>query len=268
MKEQGFQFTDLIFLDVETTGLLHHFESRIVEIGLSLWDSSGHRLRTSSLIDPQEPIPDMYTKIHGIDDALVRGAPTFNEFWQTHMDLFTGRTVVAHNLSFDMGMLNRELARIDSPPLGNSGIDTVPILRKLLPDQKNHKLQSLAENLGVTHERRHRAGDDVFALEQILSIAMSGTPTVLTGPIGIDFAMWGGIASHRYFRDPIHWSQKTESEIDVVMTSPQWTDSGAGHRLEKVRLEKPASSGKRFGEFREKGKYPLSLNAIYRIQSV
>lgn len=74
------QFKDLIFLDVETTGLLFQPESRIVEISLSLWNSAGHVIRHSSLINPQEHIPDIYTQIHGINDRMVKDAPHSSSF--------------------------------------------------------------------------------------------------------------------------------------------------------------------------------------------
>lgn len=254
--------SDLVFLDVETTGLLFQPESRIVEISLSLWTNSGHQTRCTSLINPLEPIPELYTRIHGINDSMVKNAPTFRDFWKDNQALFRQKTIVAHNLSFDMGMLNKELLRTESPPLGNPGIDTVPLLRKLLPNEKNHKLQNLATSLGVSHKEKHRAEYDVMALEQVMAIAL-GVPMIeLTGPFGIDLALWGGIASHRYFRDMIYWAQNNESEIEIVRARK---DSGLS-RLDSIRIERPGCTAKRLGEYREKGRYPITWNEVYRIE--
>jgi len=266
MNDSINHFSELVFVDVETTGLLYQPESRIVEISSSVWNHSGHCERNTSLINPLEPIPEIYTQIHGINDDMVRDAPTFLEYWRDREDLFKGRTVIAHNLSFDMGMINKELARLEKPPLGNAGIDTVPILRKLLPDQKNHKLQNLAESLGVIHTRKHRAEDDVLALEQILSIAMGFSVEILTGQIGIDLSLWGGISSHRYFKDVIFWAQRNDSEVKIVLVKRDTQNAGEPFHLESVKVEKPAFTAKHLGEYREKGKYPISWSEVYRIE--
>ncbi len=260
------QFKDLIFLDVETTGLLFQPESRIVEISLSLWNSAGHVIRHSSLINPQEHIPDIYTQIHGINDRMVKDAPTFLEFWRDFGRLFEEKTIVAHNLSFDMGMINKELTRLEKPPLGNSGIDTVPILRKLLPEEKNHKLQNLAQSLGVSQEKRHRAEEDVRALEMVLSLAMDMPLEHLTGPLGIDLALWGGISSHRYFRDLVAWAQQNETEINIILARKDHSQDPGPLRLESIRIEKPAYTAKRVGEYRDKGRYPISWSQVYRLE--
>lgn len=257
-------FQNLLFLDVETTGLLMQPSARIVEISISAWSPDGPTQRHTTLINPMEPIPTLYTAIHGIDDAMVRGAPTFSEYWDEMKEIFREKTVVAHNLSFDMGMMNRELLRLDQSPLGNPGIDTVPVLKKLLPEMKNHKLRNLASALGVSHQNVHRAEDDVRALEEVLAIAMQEPIEILTGRIGIDLSLWGGLASHRYFRDCFWWAQQAGSGLTVVLLRPS-PESGGERRMEEIRLTNPGFSSKRLGEYREKGRYSFSWSEVYRI---
>lgn len=258
------RFKELLFLDVETTGLLMHPSARIVEISISVWSEEGHVRRHTSLINPQDPIPPLYTAIHGIDDAMVRDAPTFSEYWREMRDYFREKTVIAHNLSFDMGMMNREIMRLDQTPLGNPGIDTVPVLKKLLPEQKNHKLRNLASALGVQHHNIHRAEDDVMALEEVLAIAMKKPVEFLTGEIGVDLALWGGLASHRYFRDSLWWAQQMGSGISLIVARST-REAATELRLEEIRLDNPGFTAKRLGEYREKGRYPLSWAEVYRI---
>ena len=260
------RFRELLFLDVETTGLLMQPSSRIVEISISAWSGKGLGRRHTTLINPQEPIPPLYTDIHGIDDAMVREAPTFSEYWREMRDFFREKTVVAHNLSFDMGMMNREIMRLEQPPLGNPGIDTVPVLKKLLPNQKSHKLRNLASALGVRHQNVHRAEDDVMALEEVLAIAMQKPIEILTESTGVDLALWGGLASHRYFRDSLWWAQQNGSGLSVIIVRPPGEDE-TEKRLEEIHLDNPGSSAKRLGEFRDKGRYPLSWAEVYRIVS-
>ncbi|MDA8150314.1 MAG: 3'-5' exonuclease [Nitrospiraceae bacterium] len=258
-KEPGLTFhlsegeEDLLFVDVETTGLLFHNDARIVEIGLSVWDSSGLKGRITSLINPETPIPPMYTRIHGIDDSMVEHSPTFFEFWKENGIQFQGKVVIAHNLSFDMGMINRELMRRDMAPLGNPGIDTVPILKSLLPREKNHKLSHLAKSLGVRHDSRHRAEDDVAALEQVLTIALDRSLETLRGPLGRDFSFWGGAPSHRYFRDSVIWCQKTGEPLTITLSERQDEMTAS---LRRRKIESPTCTTKRVGSLEDGPQLP------------
>jgi len=68
-----------IAIDVETTGL-DAYSDRIVEIGALAFDYSGCEIsRFQSLINPQVPIPEHVTHIHGITNCDVRLSPTFDE---------------------------------------------------------------------------------------------------------------------------------------------------------------------------------------------
>ena len=238
---------------METTGLLFHNDARIVEIGLSVWDSSGLKGRITSLINPETPIPPMYTRIHGIDDSMVEHSPTFLEYWMENGIRFRGKVVIAHNLSFDMGMINRELMRRDLAPLGNPGIDTVPILKSLLPREKNHKLSHLAKSLGVRHDSRHRAEDDVEALEQVLAIALDRPLEALRGPLGMDFSFWGGAPSHRYFRDSVAWCQKTSEPLTIMLAEKPDEKTAS---LRRKKITSPICTTKRVGSLEDAPQLP------------
>ena len=73
---------DAVVIDTETTGLDPR-KARVVEfaavrlVGGRL-DATGALRR---LIDPGEPIPPAASRIHGIDDAKVAGAPRFAAAW-------------------------------------------------------------------------------------------------------------------------------------------------------------------------------------------
>lgn len=109
----------LIF-DTETTGLtLHptadlHLQPHMIEFGgvyLSLEDGSVLE-RFSQLVDPREPITAEITKITGITDADLRGAPTFAHYAPALAKIFEGSSIcVAHNAPFDIAIINGELQR-------------------------------------------------------------------------------------------------------------------------------------------------------------
>ena len=52
-------------------------------------------------------------------------------------------------------------------PYQFTAIDTVPIARKLFPDLRNHKLDTVAKALGVSLENHHRAVDDAACTAEI-----------------------------------------------------------------------------------------------------
>lgn len=101
------------YFDTETTGLLLpqaaplNSQPYIVELCIIQDDGSIFH----SLVKPPIPIPAEVTRIHGVDDAKVIGAPTFAELAPFVASLLTG-TVRAYNASFDANVLRYEFMRL------------------------------------------------------------------------------------------------------------------------------------------------------------
>ena len=69
----------LIFYDLETTGL-NQYHDKITEICLIKQiplDFNDEKF--ISLINPEKPIPEIVTKITGIDESMVKDKLTFNQ---------------------------------------------------------------------------------------------------------------------------------------------------------------------------------------------
>ncbi len=189
------------FLDVETTGLLRDPEARIIEIAFSTWDKGKSVRKFSSLVRGAETVSAEITRINGISSEMLRDAPSFEEIWKDQREYFVDSILVAHNLAFDAGMLNRELLLAGRVPLGNRGIDTVPLSRKMLQGLPSYRLGEVGKHLGVFNEMPHRAQGDLDALEKILSRLLETPPSGFDeGILGL-FCLWGAYPSHRYFRD-------------------------------------------------------------------
>jgi len=108
-----------ILLDVETTGLLRASERPledqpyITEI-YALKRQGKKKLFFHSLIKPPIPIPEEVVKITGITDEMVKDAPSFAQIYVNLFQFYLGVNVlVGHNVSFDAGVLEYELKRID-----------------------------------------------------------------------------------------------------------------------------------------------------------
>ncbi|ECA8972954.1 3'-5' exonuclease [Salmonella enterica subsp. enterica serovar Omuna] len=96
-----------VVLDTETTGLRGIDE--IVEI--SVIDAAGHTV-LDTLVRPSCEIPIEATKIHGITDEMVAGAPTWLDIHDQVIEALTGRVVVIYNAAFDVRLL-LQTARIN-----------------------------------------------------------------------------------------------------------------------------------------------------------
>lgn len=110
----------LVF-DTETTNLISNSlqplskQPRIIEVfGLQLNDEDWSERRTiHSYIDPEMPIPEEVTKITGITQEHVRGKPTFRAFFPLLAEVIQGSdVVVAHNLAYDMAVVDFECLRL------------------------------------------------------------------------------------------------------------------------------------------------------------
>lgn len=93
---------DFVILDTETTGL--YSDAEIVQIAVI--DKTGAVL-LESLVKPTQPIPAIATHIHGITDAMVADAPTFEELFNAILMAIGGKRVAVYNASFDVTMLHQ-----------------------------------------------------------------------------------------------------------------------------------------------------------------
>lgn len=101
----------LCFFDLETTGT-DVGKDRIVEIAiLKVYPSSEKESRTW-LVNPEMPIPEASSKIHGITDKDVENQPTFKEISNEVVKMISGSDIAGFNSNrFDIPLLAEELLR-------------------------------------------------------------------------------------------------------------------------------------------------------------
>lgn len=165
-KKARKEHTDFTVIDFETTGLRPQSD-KIVEIG-AVKIRNGEMIDSfSSLVNPKYRIPQEATRIHGITDKMVKGAPTIESILPQLIDFIGEDVIVAHNAPFDMKFLliNAQACGINvKAPV----IDTLALCRTLYPDSPNHKLGTVAEYLNIDLEDAHRSLSDVTATANIL----------------------------------------------------------------------------------------------------
>jgi len=96
---------EYIILDTETTGL--GSTASIVEI--SAVDNLG-RTVIDSLVNPGFPIPKEATAIHGITDAMVASAPTFDNIYPQLLDLLKYPCYI-YNKGYDTKLIKQSAAQ-------------------------------------------------------------------------------------------------------------------------------------------------------------
>jgi DNA polymerase-3 subunit epsilon len=146
-----------VVLDTETTGVGK--TDRVVEIGIILVDGNEIVQEWETLINPERDISN--SSIHGIDANAVSLAPTFEEIADELSAFLDNRVLVAHNLAFDVRMLQMEMDRLQREIDFGSGFCTLKAT--------GMKLDAACEHFGVVNSNAHRALTDARATALILS---------------------------------------------------------------------------------------------------
>jgi DNA polymerase-3 subunit epsilon len=169
----------MIVFDTETTGFLKPevadlaAQPSIIELAMVKLGPGYEELdRYEALINPGVLIDEeLHKRITGLTNADLADKPTFLELVDELAEFCLGeRTLVAHNLGFDLGMLRVELLRIGREcafPYPPQGICTVERTQHL----KGHRLKlvDLYElKLGRKLKQTHRAMGDVQALVEVV----------------------------------------------------------------------------------------------------
>ena len=158
--------------DCETTGT-NTAADEIVSLALIRLDPDGVEVaRYATLVRPSRPIPAEATAVHGISDEDVADAPAFAAIAAELLGLLAGAVFVAHNASFDLGMLQRAFVGAGitySPP---AVACTLEAFRLLEPLADNHRLQTICERRGIELHDAHEAISDVLATVALLRVLL------------------------------------------------------------------------------------------------
>ncbi|VBB48217.1 Exonuclease RNase T and DNA polymerase III [uncultured Paludibacter sp.] len=103
----------IVFFDLETTGT-NIVTDRIVEISYLKVYPNGREESKTIRINPEMPIPEFASAIHGIYDDDVKDCPTFKQVAKEIMRDIEGADLAGYNSNrFDIPLLAEELLRAD-----------------------------------------------------------------------------------------------------------------------------------------------------------
>lgn len=156
---------EYVVFDLETTGL-DSLRDEIIEIGACKIKNGKICEVFSTFVKPNRKIPKEITELTGINDEMVKDAPTINYVLPDFYKFCYGSTMVAHNITFDIGFVHNAAKRF-SYNFNNPTMDTIEIAKAKLPGLKNYKLGTIVERLGVSLENAHRAVHDATATAKV-----------------------------------------------------------------------------------------------------
>jgi len=154
-------------IDIETTGASYKY-GKITEIAVVIHNGTEITDTFSTLIDPEMDIPYFITRLTGITNEMVAGAPKFYEIAKKIVEITAGRTFVAHNASFDYKFIQEEFRRLGYD-YQRKVLCTVKLSRRYFPGYPTYSLGNLCQNLGIRIENRHRATGDALATAEVFS---------------------------------------------------------------------------------------------------
>jgi len=154
-------------VDVETTGM-SPLEDRITEIAMIKVRGGNIVDEFSTLVNPLMTIPAFITDLTGIDNLMVREAPTAREVAPYVLEFLGQSVFVAHNAPFDWGFLFHTIRRETGAEISSPQLCTVRLSRRILPSLPSKSLGSVARHLEIDIHQRHRASGDAYATAQIL----------------------------------------------------------------------------------------------------
>ena len=154
--------------DTETTGLEPSAGDEIISIG-AVRIVNGRLLKNEvfeQLVNPRRALDRDSARIHGIGAEALEGQPVIDQVLPAFHRFCEDTVLVAHNAAFDMRFLELKEAstgvRFAQPVL-----DTLLLSAAVHPGHDDHRLESIAERLGVRLIGRHTALGDALLTGEI-----------------------------------------------------------------------------------------------------
>lgn len=165
LQETALRDLTYVIFDSETTGL-NPDRDRVVQLA-AVRVVNGKIVAGEvfdTLVRPGRKIPAHSTKVHGIDDAMVKRAPRFKAVCRDFHQFCEGAAIVAHNAPFDTAFLYRQAERLDIA-FDHPVLDTVHLSAAVFGGSAEHTLDAICDRLEIEIDPslRHTALGDAQA---------------------------------------------------------------------------------------------------------
>ncbi|AZA52576.1 PolC-type DNA polymerase III [Chryseobacterium sp. G0201] len=158
-------------IDIESNGAGYRKEC-IIDIAVYRYDGQKIVDQFISLVNPEGDITPFVQKLTNITPKMVKTAPKFHEIAKRVIEITQNTTLVGHNIDFDYRMLRQSFARLGYDFKINT-LDTIPLAKKLIPDEVSYSLGKLVKSLGIPLTNHHRADGDARATLELFKLLVS-----------------------------------------------------------------------------------------------
>lgn len=189
-------------IDIETTGGNPKTE-KIIEIAIYIHNEKEVIDKFVSFVNPERNVPFFITKLTGINNEMLAGAPKFYEIAKKIVEITENRIFVAHNASFDYAFVKNEFKQLGFD-YNRDKLCTVQLSRKYIPGHNSYSLGKICKDLGITIDGRHRAAGDAFATCKLFDIILENA-----GEIPLDKNIASGYTYRAFEGTPL--SEKFDS---------------------------------------------------------
>lgn len=146
-----------IVIALETTGFSPPV-SHVIEIGAIKFRDGKEFERYQTLVKPPKKIPYVIECLTGIDNEILKTAPTFEEIFSDVKNFLADDILVGHNLKIDIKFL---------PGIKNDFIDTLQLALKAIPNLKSYGFETLCDYFQIAPPTEHRAIENCLCTDKI-----------------------------------------------------------------------------------------------------
>lgn len=158
-------------IDIESNGAGYRNEC-IIDIAIYRYDGQKITDQFISLVNPESDITPFVQKLTSITPKMVKTAPKFHEIAKRVIEITQNTTLVGHNIDFDYRMLRQSFKRLGYDFQINT-LDTIPLAKKMIPDEVSYSLGKLVKSLGIPLTNHHRADGDARATLELFKLLVS-----------------------------------------------------------------------------------------------
>ena len=180
VRDQKLEDAEYVIFDLETTGLSSRLD-KIIEFGAVKMKDGEIIDRKQMFINPKRQIPASITELTRIRQMDVDDAKPIEDVFDELVEFIGDAILIAHNASFDIGMLNAAARDLGRPEFSNPVIDTLPASRSMF-DLRSYRLGAVCRHYGVPYdgEGAHRADYDAEVLSSVFLYMLRDWPSGAT----------------------------------------------------------------------------------------
>ena len=168
---------DYCVVDAETTGHSPIYDD-IIELAVLKVSNGVIVDKYATLIKPKcryhsdngeaMYVDEFITELTGITNEMLESAPAFSEIADDFLKFVGDSVIVGHNVNFDINFIYDAVLEAKGAEFHNDYFDLLRICRHVFRDYPNHRLGTVASELGVTVTGAHRSLTDCLTTFECL----------------------------------------------------------------------------------------------------